>query len=105
MDKAKAVGIKTHMKTSFILACFLFTMLASYAYSFFMGGIWIYNEIWNHSLDRDYNAGDILCCFFGVLFGMFSLGMAAPNIKAVAAGMAAGKMIFDIIDRKPTIDS
>jgi len=35
---------------------------------------------------------------------MFSLGMAAPNIKAVTEGRVAGKMAFDIIDRKPAID-
>jgi ABC-type multidrug transport system fused ATPase/permease subunit len=45
-----------------------------------------------------------LSCFFGVVFGMFSLGMATPNMKAVSEGMAAGKMAFDVIDRKPAID-
>jgi ABC-type bacteriocin/lantibiotic exporter with double-glycine peptidase domain len=35
---------------------------------------------------------------------MFALGMATPNIKAVSEGQAAGKMAFDIIDRKPKID-
>ena len=80
-------------------------MIAAYAYAFFMGGLWIYKGYWNHAFDREYEAGDILTCFFGVLFGMFSLGMSAPNIKAVAAGMAAGRMVYDIIDRKPAIDS
>jgi len=32
---------------------------------------------------------------------MFSIGMATPNLKAVAEGKVAGKMAFDIIDRKP----
>ena len=32
------------------------------------------------------------------------MGMATPNIKAVTEGRVAGKMAFDIIDRKPTID-
>jgi len=35
---------------------------------------------------------------------MFSLGMAAPNLKAVSEGRVAGKMVFDIIDRQPKID-
>lgn len=34
---------------------------------------------------------------------MFSVGMASPNLKAVAEGKVAGKMAFDIIDRKPAI--
>lgn len=32
-----------------------------------------------------------------------SLGMATPNIKAIAEGKVAGKMAFDIIDRIPKI--
>jgi hypothetical protein len=34
---------------------------------------------------------------------MFSLGMAGPNYKAIIEGLTAGKMIFDIIDRKSSI--
>jgi Ni,Fe-hydrogenase maturation factor len=37
------------------------------------------------------------------VFGVFSLGMATPNIKAITEGKVAGKMAFDIIDRKPLI--
>lgn len=69
-----------------------------------MGSIWIYKQYYNHTFDRGYTAGDVLSCFFGVLFGMFSMGMAAPNLKAVSEGRTAGKMAYDIIDRKPKID-
>jgi len=81
----------------------MFISLISYAYSFFMGSIWIYYEIPNHFSGEDYTAGDVLTCFFGVLFGLYSMGMAAPNIKAVASGKVAGKMVYDIIDRVPSI--
>ncbi len=45
-----------------------------------------------------------MSCFFGVIFGMFSVGLATPNIKAVTEGRVAGKLAFDIIDRQPQID-
>jgi len=35
---------------------------------------------------------------------MFSVGLATPNMKAVTEGKVAGKLAFDIIDRKPHID-
>ena len=44
-----------------------------------------------------------MACMFGVLFGVFSLGMATPNVKAITEGRVAGKMAYDIIDRKPAI--
>jgi hypothetical protein len=45
-----------------------------------------------------------MSCFFGVVFGVFSLGAATPNIKAVVEGTIAGKLAYDIINRKPAID-
>lgn len=80
------------------------SIFATYAYSFYLGSVWIYNDIENTTYGRTYSAGDVLSCFFGVVFGMFSVGMATPNLKAVAEGKVAGKMAFDIIDRKPQID-
>jgi ATP-binding cassette subfamily B (MDR/TAP) protein 1 len=50
-----------------------------------------------------YTSGDILACFFGVVFGVFSLGMATPNIKAITEGRVAGKVAYDIIERVPKI--
>lgn len=44
-----------------------------------------------------------MSCFFGVVFGVFALGMASPNIKAVVEGQVAGKLAYDIINRKPKI--
>jgi hypothetical protein len=37
------------------------------------------------------------------VFGVFSLGMATPNIKAITEGKVAGKIAYDVIDRKPRI--
>jgi ATP-binding cassette subfamily B (MDR/TAP) protein 1 len=40
-----------------------------------------------------------------ILIGAFSLGMAAPEIQAVAHGRAAAAKLYATIDRVPTIDS
>ena len=44
-----------------------------------------------------------MSCFFGVIFGVMSIGMATANIKAVAEGKVAGKMAYEIIERTPKI--
>lgn len=87
-----------------MFGCFFASIFGIYAYAFYLGSVWIYYDIYNSTYGKAYTAGDVLSCFFGVIFGMFSLGMAAPNLKAVAEGRVAGKMAFDIIDRKPAID-
>jgi hypothetical protein len=96
--------VKTHCKGAFAMALFFASIFGTYAYSFYLGSVWIYNDIWNNTYSRTYSAGDILSCFFGVIFGMFSVGLAAPNMKAVTEGKVAGKLAFEIIDRKPNID-
>lgn len=55
----------------------MFIMFGTYAYAFYIGSIWIEKEIWNHTFDRSYMAGDILGCFFGIVFGTFSIGIAS----------------------------
>ena len=89
------------VKNSLVMAFFFLAITWSYAYAFYMGSVFIYFRVNNDIYDRVYSAGDVLSCFFGVIFGMFSLGMASPNIKAVNEGKVAGKMAYDIIDREP----
>ena len=84
-----------------MIALFFTSVFLTYSFAFYMGSIWIEKKLNNSLYDEPYTAGDVLSCFFGVIFGMFSLGMAHPNIKAVAEGRVAGKIAFDIIDRKP----
>lgn len=97
--RARIAGIKTHCKGALTMAMFFASIFGTYAYAFYMGSVWIYKGFENQTFGREYSAGDILSCFFGVIFGMFSVGLAAPNIKAVTEGRVAGKLAFDIIDR------
>ena len=80
------------------------SIFAVYAYAFYLGSVWIVKGIHNDTYDRNYTAGDILSCFFGIVFGMFSMGMATPNLTSLAEGKVAATMAFEIIDRVPPID-
>jgi hypothetical protein len=80
------------------------TISACYSYGYYFGGLFIYHSVINDISGNDYNSGDIVAIFFGVIFGMFSMGMAGSNIKAVTEGKVAGKMAFDIIERIPPIN-
>lgn len=44
-----------------------------------------------------------MSCFFAIVFGLMQIGICAPNIKAVTEGRVAGKLTYDIIERKPQI--
>ena len=52
-----------------------------------------------------YVAGDILVVFFSVLIGGMQIGQAGPYGEALATARSAAASIYDVIDRKPPIDS
>lgn len=57
----------------------------------------------NTSLGKVYTGGDSIACFFAVITGLFNLSMLANQFKAVVEGKVAGKFVFEVIDRVPTI--
>lgn len=55
-------------------------------------------------LDQDkYTGGDMLACFFGVVFGVFALSFTMPHFKAIEDGKSAAYRAFQIIDQEPSI--
>lgn len=101
--RAKATGVKTHLKTAMALASFTFVIFGYYAYGFYTGSWLITKRVTNTNNGEFYTIGDILACFFGIVFGVMSLGMASPQLKSITEGKVAGKMAYDIIERKPEI--
>lgn len=75
----------------------MFSIFGYYAYAFYVGSILVEKQVINSNTGEIYNSGDIMSCFFGVVFGIFSLGMASPNMKAVVEGRVAGKLAYDTI--------
>ena len=56
-------------------------------------------------LDGCVTGGIVLSVFFGVLIGGFSLAQVGPNFAAFASARAAAAKLFDVIDKKPVVDS
>ena len=97
--RAKKTGIKTHLFGSLCIGGFFATLYGYYCYSFFVGSYMITAKRTNTNSGKDYSSGDIMACFLGLVYGIFSLGLATPNFKALSEGRIAGKMAYDIIDR------
>ena len=98
--KNKAI---TAMKQASGLALFNTLLLCSYAYGLSLGGVLVYERIYNEASHRDYTAGDTIGTFFGVIIGIFSLGRSAPNMKTITNGRLNAKVTFDLINRLPQI--
>lgn len=103
LETARATALKTTFKGSLALASFMFVLFGYYAYGFYTGSWLITKQIINSNSGEIYNIGDILSCFFGIVFGVMSLGMSAPQLKSITEGTVAGKLAYDVIDRVPAI--
>ncbi len=104
LEDAKKIGQKMAIGSGVSLGFFLFCIYCTYAYAFYIGGLWVDKERYNHAFDRTYQAGDMIAVFFGVLFGLFAVAGASPNFAAIIEGKSAARLAFDIINRKPEIN-
>lgn len=71
--------------------------MKAYALGFWYG--------WTLTIEEDYTVGKITLVFFSIIMSVFSLGNAAPFVTTLASARGAAYEVFNIIDRKPIIDS
>jgi hypothetical protein len=73
LARSREMGRKAGVGLAFAVAFFIGGLYLSYAYGFWIGGIYIEKGYENHILRRLYMGGDILCVFWGVIFGFAAL--------------------------------
>ncbi|XP_055885819.1 ATP-dependent translocase ABCB1-like [Biomphalaria glabrata] len=65
-------------------------------------GFWYGGRLVRHG---DYTVKEMMTIFFGVFLASAALGLAAPGLVAINVGRGAASGVFEIIDKKSTIDS
>lgn len=55
--------------------------------------------------DKDYTPAVLVIVLFGILTAAQNLGLTSPHLESFATAKGSAKSIFNIIDRKPDIDS
>jgi len=96
-------GKKHACKTAIAIGFLMGVINSAYAYTMYLGAVWIDKEFYNYPNGRVYQASDALSCFFGVIYGLMYLGQVPDNLGTVFKGKAAGKLAFNTIDRTPKI--
>lgn len=103
LQRARKTGIKTHLTGALAIGGFFVTLYGYFSYSFYVGSYMVTGRVINDNSGELYSSGDVMACFLGLVYGVFSLGLATPNFKALTEGRVAGKMAYDIIERTPKI--
>lgn len=74
LNKARTIGLKTHIRSATALGSFTFVLFAFYSYGFYVGSWLITKQIYNENAGATYISGDILSCLIGIIFGVMSIG-------------------------------
>ena len=51
LSRAKATGVKTHVKSAFAMSFLWFVMFGYYAYAFYVGSYLITKQVWNSNFN------------------------------------------------------
>ena len=101
LDISRKAGINQGYKTGFGIGFIIFVIYGSYALAVGYGSRIIYNNgEKTEDEDKDFGAGGVITVIFAIIFGCFSLGQAAPNIKAIYEACNASQDYFELKNRK-----
>jgi ATP-binding cassette, subfamily B (MDR/TAP), member 1 len=96
-------GVGGGLKSGLTMGFLYFLVFASYTLAVWFGSKLIYEKEYNSNTGKAFAAGDVLTVLFTIVFGAFSLGQAAPNVKAITEAMNAAYDFFELLQRVPQI--
>jgi ATP-binding cassette subfamily B (MDR/TAP) protein 1 len=99
LETAKEAGKKQKTQGAIGIAIMFFAIYCCYSYAFYVGSHFVEGGVYNGGRGRPYTFGDVISCFFGILFGLFSFANASNHMKGIVEARVAGKFAFDIIDK------
>ncbi len=105
LDESYQAGIKGGFKSGITMGFLYFLIFASYTLAIWFGSRLISQKEYNSNTQKTFAAGDVLTVLFTIVFGAFSLGQAAPNMKAITEAMNASYEFFELMKRTPQIKS
>nr|XP_044991577.1 ATP-binding cassette sub-family B member 5 [Jaculus jaculus] len=99
LKDARDVGIKKAIVSKMSIGAVYLFMNGTYGLAFWYGTSLILNG------EPGYSIGTILAVFFSVIHSSYCLGSAIPHFETFTVAREAAFSIFQIIDRKPSIDN
>ncbi|KAJ2945157.1 hypothetical protein O0L34_g9220 [Tuta absoluta] len=103
LQPAKRIGARKGMWTGFGSGVMWFIIYATYSLAFWYGVTLILKG--RREGNTTYNPATLLIIFFSVLQGAQDVGLTPPHMEAIANARASAASVFEVLDRKPEIDS
>ncbi|KAL4473708.1 hypothetical protein ABPG74_022572 [Tetrahymena malaccensis] len=74
-----------------------------FSLTFWVGSLFIENQITNQNMQRDYLFSDIIVVFLSIVLTSFRLGGATDSVNYFQEAQVSGFEVFSIIEKKPVI--
>jgi ABC-type multidrug transport system fused ATPase/permease subunit len=100
LSSSLKAGIRAGFKTGFGIGFIVFVIYCSYALAVGYGTQLISTQEFNSNSGLVFGAGDVITVLFSIIFGCFSLGQCAPNVKAIYEATYAATEYFELSERK-----
>ncbi|XP_061717365.1 multidrug resistance protein homolog 49-like [Cydia pomonella] len=103
LEPAKKTGMRKGMFSGIGSGVMWLIIYATYALSFWYG-VWL---ILGSRLDPTptYTPAVLMIIFFSILQGAQNVGLTSPHLEAISSARSSAGSIFEVLDRKPAIDS
>ncbi|KIH55989.1 ABC transporter, ATP-binding protein [Ancylostoma duodenale] len=95
--EARRAGILKNLFVGLSFCLMGFVNFSSFALAFYIGITWAFNG--------ELELQDLMTAFFSVMMGSIALGQAGPQFAVLGAAQGAAASIYEVLDRKPEIDS
>ncbi|XP_075722419.1 ATP-dependent translocase ABCB1 [Rhipicephalus microplus] len=105
LDRATQTGFRKGLVASVGVSVIWASIFANYALGFWYGINLIVADFEMPPGQRQYDTSTLIIVFFSVLMFSMSLGQATPYFHAFANAKRAAGKVYQVIDRKPAIDS
>ncbi|KAG0426211.1 hypothetical protein HPB47_026670 [Ixodes persulcatus] len=105
LDGVERTGLKRGLVTSVGVSIIWACIYASYSLGFWYGVSLIVVDFDTAPARRTYDTSTLIVVFFSVMMCAMSLGQATPYFQAFTMAKCAAGKVYEIIDRKPAINS
>ena len=105
-EKSKEVSLSAAAKFALCVGMTKFSIFFFYSYSLYVGSWFIQNQVPNNSFaskSKVYDFQTVIQTVIALITGFVCLISALPNIQAMVEAKQFGSLIFDVIERQPSI--
>ncbi|KAL4504019.1 hypothetical protein ABPG72_022649 [Tetrahymena utriculariae] len=103
ITKAYKVSIKYSIFTGIAYGIQNMMLFFDFSLTFWVGSLFIENQVTNQNMQRDYLFSDIIVVFLSIVLTSFRLGGASDSVNYFLEAQVSGFEIFSIIEKKPVI--